>query len=70
MPYVSRGGLKLEKALQVFDFEVKDKLMLDIGASTGGFTDCACKMEQDILMHWMLVIISLHGNFATTTASP
>lgn len=41
MPYVSRGGLKLEKALQVFDFEVKDKLMLDIGASTGGFTDCA-----------------------------
>ncbi|MBC1440501.1 TlyA family RNA methyltransferase [Listeria innocua] len=41
MPYVSRGGLKLEKALQVFDFDVKDKLMLDIGASTGGFTDCA-----------------------------
>ncbi|WP_163652821.1 TlyA family RNA methyltransferase [Listeria sp. PSOL-1] len=41
LPYVSRGGLKLEKALQVFDFAVKDKLMLDIGASTGGFTDCA-----------------------------
>lgn len=70
MPYVSRGGLKLEKALQVFDFEVKDKLMLDIGASLVGLRTVLCKMEQDILMHWMLVIISLHGNFATTTASP
>ena len=41
MPYVSRGGYKLEKALQVFDVHVTDKIMLDIGASTGGFTDCA-----------------------------
>lgn len=41
MPYVSRGGLKLEKALKYFQVDVKDKLMLDIGASTGGFTDCA-----------------------------
>ena len=41
MPYVSRGGLKLEKALKYFEVDVKDKLMLDIGASTGGFTDCA-----------------------------
>lgn len=41
LPYVGRGGLKLEKALQVFDFTVRDKIMLDIGASTGGFTDCA-----------------------------
>lgn len=39
--YVSRGGLKLEKALEVFDMAVQDKLILDIGASTGGFTDCA-----------------------------
>ncbi|MGE6488471.1 TlyA family RNA methyltransferase [Paenisporosarcina sp. NPDC076898] len=39
--YVSRGGLKLEKALEFFQVDVKDKLMLDIGASTGGFTDCA-----------------------------
>ncbi|WP_019414103.1 TlyA family RNA methyltransferase [Paenisporosarcina sp. TG20] len=39
--YVSRGGLKLEKALLYFKVDVKDKLMLDIGASTGGFTDCA-----------------------------
>lgn len=41
IPYVSRGGLKLEKALQVFPITVLDKLVIDIGASTGGFTDCA-----------------------------
>src|SRR4051794_23109687 len=41
LPYVSRGGLKLEKALKVFDLDIKDKILLDIGASTGGFTDCA-----------------------------
>ncbi|MBB6444867.1 TlyA family RNA methyltransferase [Bacillus benzoevorans] len=41
LPYVSRGGLKLEKALKVFDVSVSDKVLLDIGASTGGFTDCA-----------------------------
>ncbi|ARD46845.1 TlyA family RNA methyltransferase [Sporosarcina sp. P33] len=39
--YVSRGGLKLEKALQSFPISVKEKIVLDIGASTGGFTDCA-----------------------------
>lgn len=41
LPYVSRGGLKLEKALRLFDVTVQDKILLDIGASTGGFTDCA-----------------------------
>ncbi len=41
IPYVSRGGLKLEKALNAFELSVKDKILLDIGASTGGFTDCA-----------------------------
>lgn len=40
-PYVSRGGLKLEKALRHFEISVLDVMMLDIGASTGGFTDCA-----------------------------
>ncbi len=39
LKYVSRGGLKLEKALQVFDISVKDLVTVDIGASTGGFTD-------------------------------
>lgn len=38
-PYVSRGGFKLEKALKVFDIDLTDKIALDIGASTGGFTD-------------------------------
>lgn len=40
-PYVSRGGYKLEKALAVFEIDVADKILLDIGSSTGGFTDCA-----------------------------
>jgi 23S rRNA (cytidine1920-2'-O)/16S rRNA (cytidine1409-2'-O)-methyltransferase len=39
-PYVSRGGLKLEGALTAFSVEVKGKVILDVGASTGGFTDC------------------------------
>ncbi|MDV6379239.1 TlyA family RNA methyltransferase [Sporosarcina sp. GW1-11] len=39
--YVSRGGLKLEKALASFPISVNEKIVLDIGASTGGFTDCA-----------------------------
>lgn len=40
IPYVSRGGLKLEKAINQFEIELKDKICLDIGASTGGFTHC------------------------------
>ena len=40
MPYVSRGGLKLEKALDTFQADVTDKCCIDCGASTGGFTDC------------------------------
>lgn len=40
-PYVSRGGLKLEKAIEVFSLALEKRIMLDIGASTGGFTDCA-----------------------------
>lgn len=42
-PYVSRGGLKLEKAIRVFDLNLEGKIVLDAGASTGGFTDCALK---------------------------
>ncbi len=40
LAYVSRGGLKLEKAIKSFDLDLKDKITMDIGASTGGFTDC------------------------------
>jgi len=39
-PYASRGGVKLEHALREFKVEVKDKIVLDVGSSTGGFTDC------------------------------
>lgn len=41
LKYVSRGGLKLEKALQHWEIDLNGKRVLDIGASTGGFTDCA-----------------------------
>lgn len=40
MRYVSRGGYKLEKAMQEFPIELKGKICMDVGASTGGFTDC------------------------------
>lgn len=40
LPYVSRGGLKLEKAIKSFDIELEGLICMDIGASTGGFTDC------------------------------
>ena len=40
LPYVSRGGLKLEKAMQVWPIDLKGAVCADIGASTGGFTDC------------------------------
>lgn len=42
-PYVSRGGLKLAKALDVFNIDLTDRIVLDIGASTGGFTDVALR---------------------------
>ncbi len=40
LPYVSRGGLKIEKAVNQFHLDLKNKVCMDIGASTGGFTDC------------------------------
>ncbi|WP_060678429.1 TlyA family RNA methyltransferase [Virgibacillus halodenitrificans] len=40
-PYVGRGGLKFEKALTYFAISAQDKIMIDVGSSTGGFTDCA-----------------------------
>ena len=40
LPYVSRGGLKLEKAMANFDVQLQDKVCTDVGSSTGGFTDC------------------------------
>ena len=40
MPFVSRGGLKLDAAIKAFNIDLKDKICIDMGASTGGFTDC------------------------------
>ena len=40
MKYVSRGGLKLEKAMDLYALDLTGKICMDIGASTGGFTDC------------------------------
>ena len=40
LPYVSRGGLKLEKAMQKFPITLSGKVCMDVGSSTGGFTDC------------------------------
>ena len=40
LQYVSRGGLKLDKAMKVFSIDLSEKICMDIGASTGGFTDC------------------------------
>lgn len=63
-PYVSRGGLKLEKALQTLPVRVENSICLDIGASTGGFTDCLLKNGAEKVyavdvghsqLHWSLV---------------
>lgn len=43
IPYVSRGGLKLEKAMKEFSIDLENKVCMDVGASTGGFTDCMLK---------------------------
>lgn len=40
LPFVSRGGLKLNKAMQCFPITLEQKICMDVGASTGGFTDC------------------------------
>ena len=51
-PYVSRGGLKLEKAIKNFSIPVKSRIWLDVGASTGGFTHC-------LLLHGAKKVYSL-----------
>ena len=46
LKYVSRGGLKLEKAMKEFDITLSDKVCMDVGASTGGFTDCMLQKKK------------------------
>lgn len=62
LKYVSRGGLKLEKAMENFDLTLKDKITMDIGASTGGFTDCMLQNGAKRCIPLMLVTVNLHGN--------
>ncbi len=47
--YVSRGGLKLEKALRYFDISIQNRVAIDVGASTGGFTDCLLQHGADFV---------------------
>jgi len=49
-PYVSRGGLKLEKAIKYFGIDLAGKKAVDVGASTGGFTDCMLKHGADFVV--------------------
>ena len=49
LKYVSRGGLKLEDAINSFNIDFNDKVILDIGASTGGFSDCALKFNAKLV---------------------
>ena len=62
LKYVGRGGLKLEKALKCFDIDLSGKVCLDIGASTGGFTDC---MLQNGASHVYAVDVG-HGQLDIT----
>lgn len=60
LKYVGRGGLKLERALEHWKIEVRDRVCLDVGASTGGFTDC-------LLQHGAARVIAVdtgHGQIA------
>ncbi|OGW74513.1 MAG: RNA methyltransferase [Nitrospirae bacterium RIFOXYB2_FULL_43_5] len=47
IPYVSRGGLKLKAAIDFFSIDLKDKIAMDVGSSTGGFTDCMLQMGAE-----------------------
>ena len=49
IPYVGRGGMKLEAALDAFDIDPSGRICIDIGASTGGFTDCLLRRADSLL---------------------
>ena len=68
LQYVSRGGLKLEKAMKHFDITMDGKVCMDIGASTGGFTDVCFKMVLKRCMPWMSDMASLHGSCVRMSA--
>ena len=66
LPYVSRGGLKLEKAMNEFDVSLEGKVCMDVGASTGGFTDCMLQNGGVKVYSLMWDMASWTGSYATT----
>ena len=66
LPYVSRGGLKLEKAMNEFDVSLEGKVCMDVGASTGGFTDCMLQNGGVKVYSIDVGYGQLDGSFATT----
>ena len=68
-PYVGRGGLKLKKAIDYFQIDFTDKVVLDIGASTGGFTDRQLQVAAAMCMRSMSVTTSWPGHCARTRGS-
>lgn len=63
--YVSRGGLKLEKALSEFGIDARDKVALDVGLSTGGFTDCLLQNDARKIYGVDVGTNQLHWKIAT-----
>ena len=61
LKYVSRGGEKLAEAFNQFPLVIKNRVCLDAGISTGGFTDCLLQLVQQRFMELMLVMAKLHG---------
>ncbi|MDE7169475.1 MAG: TlyA family rRNA (cytidine-2'-O)-methyltransferase, partial [Mucispirillum sp.] len=61
LPYVSRGGLKLKQAVDTFKLDMKNALVMDIGASTGGFTDVALQEGADTVIAVDCGIAQLHN---------
>lgn len=62
LKYVSRGGLKLEKAMKTYNISLENKVCMDIGASTGGFTDCMLQNGASKVFSVDVAMDSLHGN--------
>jgi len=69
LPYVSRGGLKLEKAMNAFDLALDGFVCADIGASTGGFTDCMLQTARRRSTPSTSATGSLTGSCETTRVS-
>ena len=62
LKYVSRGGLKLEKAMTHFGVTLEGKICMDVGASTGGFTDCMLQNGAVKVFLWMWDMDSWRGS--------